>query len=297
MKKTIAFIGLIVLVASSAFGFGWSSGGGGWRPPAGGTDGQMLAWDSATNSIVWTTGTGTGDLLAGTLGATGSVCVKNAADNTIDCTGAPNITVGTITTTPTATPLGIINDSDSPGTDKEIAAVGGSYVDGADGAENGTHSLYVHEAGTRTEYIQLDGKNAQVEVNKPLAMGANSIVTTGTLSGGVDGLGTFAAPITDNPYTLTAANSYNKILYYGATGTINHADAADGENFCVYNTGAFTVTFNPGDNTVIVREGTAQSAGVSITLSSGAGNFVCFHGDAANHLVTMGSKGTLAEGS
>jgi hypothetical protein len=113
----------------------------------------------------------------------------------------------------------------------------------------------------------------------------------------VQNTGTLASPITSNPYSLTAANSYNRIIWYGATGTVNHVDAVAGMNFCVYNTGAFTVTFNPGDNTVIVRDGTAQSAGVSITLSSGAGNYVCFEADAANHLVTMGYKGTLAQGS
>jgi hypothetical protein len=59
-------------------------------------------------------------------------------------------------------------DSDAPGTDKEIAKIVGAYIDGADGSENGTLDLYVHEGGASTSYVQLDGKNTDVEVKKPL---------------------------------------------------------------------------------------------------------------------------------
>lgn len=64
----------------------------------------------------------------------------------------------------------------------------------------------------------------------------------------------------------------------------------------IYNTGAFTITINPADADRIVRDGTAQSDGVSITLSSGAGNYVVLHGE-ADGWVTFGYKGTLAQGS
>lgn len=108
-------------------------------------------------------------------------------------------------------------------------------------------------------------------------------------------IGTFAAPITTNPYTL--ANSYNAVIWYGATGQINLPTAVAGMNYIIYNTGAFTITINPQNADVVVRDGTPQSAGVSFTLSSGAGNYVTITSDAAGHLVTLGYKGTLVQGS
>ena len=109
--------------------------------------------------------------------------------------------------------------------------------------------------------------------------------------------GTFAAPITTNPLTLTAAQCKNNVLYYGATGTVNLPAATAGMNLVIYNTGAFTVTIDPNGTDVVVRDGTAQSGGVSFTLSSGAGNYVTLVADAANHWTTVGYKGTLAQGS
>ncbi len=77
---------------------------------------------------------------------------------------------GGITTAATAAPTNLFNDSDAPGTDKEIGKIVGGYVDGADGSENGTLDFNVHQAGTTTSYVQLDGKNVQVEINKPLVL-------------------------------------------------------------------------------------------------------------------------------
>jgi hypothetical protein len=77
---------------------------------------------------------------------------------------------GGITTAATAAPTNLFNDSDAPGADKEIGKIVGGYVDGADGSENGTLDINVHQAGTTTSYVQLDGKNVQVEINKPLVL-------------------------------------------------------------------------------------------------------------------------------
>lgn len=112
----------------------------------------------------------------------------------------------------------------------------------------------------------------------------------------VNTLGTFTVPITTNPYSLTAANLYNSTLWYGATGEVDLAAGVDGMATIIYNTGAFTITIDPNGSEVIVRDGTAQTGGVSITLSSGAGNFVAlvFNG---TQWVTLGYKGTLAEGT
>lgn len=113
----------------------------------------------------------------------------------------------------------------------------------------------------------------------------------------VSSLGTFAAPITTNPYALAALNTYGSILYYGATGEIDLPAAVAGMSVCIYNTGAFTITIDPNSTDVIVRDGTAQAGGVSMTLDTGAGHFVWLHCDAANHWVTLGYSGTLGAGT
>lgn len=66
-----------------------------------------------------------------------------------------------------ASPTSTFLDSDAPGADKEVAKIIGAYIDGADGSENGTLSLYAHQGGTSTEYIQVDGKNTVIDMLKP----------------------------------------------------------------------------------------------------------------------------------
>ena len=114
--------------------------------------------------------------------------------------------------------------------------------------------------------------------------------------GVMDTVGTFAAPTTTNPYTLPAANCYGSTIYYGATGEIDLPAGVDGMNLIIYNTGAFTVTIDPNASEVITRDGTAQTGGVPMTLSAGAGNYVCLIFD-GTQWVTKGYKGTLAVGT
>jgi hypothetical protein len=116
-----------------------------------------------------------GTIGGGTPGAVnGTTASFGAGGMLIDADG--DTTVKSLATAASASPIGIYNDSDAPGADKEVAADVAAYVDGADGAENGTRDLAVMEAGTRTVYIQLDGKNVQVEINKPL-------IVSGTIQG------------------------------------------------------------------------------------------------------------------
>jgi hypothetical protein len=371
MKKILAWVVMISLVASNAFGFG---AGTGWYPPAGPSDGQMLAWDSATNSVVWTTGTGTGDLLAGTMGAAGSICVNTAVANTLDCnvaqatfepditfgtgvltalgvnvgsvgapvinggalgtpssgtltnctfptlnqntsgtaaglSGTPNITVGTVSAgaggmlvdadgdttvksiaiAASAAPGGGYMDSDAPGADKEVAFDGAAYVDGADGSENGTRDLYVHEGGTRTSYIQLDGKNVQVEINKPVTLGANNFVTTGSMSAGIPSVADADA------HSVTGAEAYGYMGWATGAGTWTLPAAVAGMNLCVYSTTAAAIVINPDDADVIVLNGTALSAGDSITSASGAGDFICIVARDGTNWHTLGRSGTWTD--
>lgn len=108
---------------------------------------------------------------------------------------------------------------------------------------------------------------------------------------------THASPSTTTPLSPTWTGDVHTV-WYGATGTINLPAAAGytGRGILIYNTGAFTVTVDANGSEVIVRDGTAQTGGVSMTLSSGAGNYVALISDGARW-VTVGYKGTLAAGS
>lgn len=107
----------------------------------------------------------TGDLGPKTDGG----CTYAADTGTLTVTGL-TVGAGGITTAASASPTAIYNDSDAPGADKEIAKTVGAYIDGADGAENGTLSLYAMIAGTDTEMLKVDGKNSRLVALKPLGL-------------------------------------------------------------------------------------------------------------------------------
>lgn len=108
--------------------------------------------------------------------------------------------------------------------------------------------------------------------------------------------GTFGTPLT-GAQSPTWSGEYHAV-YYGATGTITLPAVASYANrgITIYNTGAFTITVDSTGSEVLVRDGTAQTGGVSFTLSSGAGNFVNLISD-GEKWITLGYKGTLAQGS
>lgn len=109
--------------------------------------------------------------------------------------------------------------------------------------------------------------------------------------------GTHSTPTTGNPLSPSWTSPVYTI-WYGATGTINLPAVASYQSRAVliYNTGAFTITIDTNGSEIIVRDGTVQTGGVSMTLSSGAGNYVWLLSD-GNRWVTLGYKGTLAVGS
>ena len=109
--------------------------------------------------------------------------------------------------------------------------------------------------------------------------------------------GSHASPTTTNPLSPTWSGPMY-VVWYGATGTVNlpAASGYSGRGIVIYNTGAFTVTVDSNGSEVIVRDGTAQTGGVSMTLSSGAGNYVALYCD-GTRWITLGFKGTLAAGS
>jgi len=155
-----------------------------------------------------------------------------------------------------------------------------------------------HDGVYQPDDVDLDSLAAGITgVVKGLGNGNGYEAATYADFGKINNISSFGTPTTDNPYSLSAANAYNSSLWYGATGEIDLPAAVAGMSIIIYNTGAFTITIDPNSTDVIVRDGTAQSGGVSITLSSGAGNYVTLICDVANHWVTLGYKGTLAQGS
>ena len=108
---------------------------------------------------------------------------------------------------------------------------------------------------------------------------------------------THASPSTTNPLSPTWIGQMHTV-WYGATGTINLPAASGyaGRKILIYNTGAFTVTIDSNASEVIVRDGNVQTGGVSMTLSSGAGNYVALISDGVRW-VTLDFKGTLSVGS
>lgn len=148
--------------------------------------------------------------LTGTMAATG---FSGPINGTIGATTPAAGTFTTVTTAATASPTITLLDSDALGADKEIGKIVGAYIDGADGSENGTVSIYAHEAGTTTEYIQVDGKNVTIDLLKP-------VTTSSTLVVGTD------LTVTGADITLAAAG----VKLTGANGALTILGLGDGQD-------------------------------------------------------------------
>lgn len=105
-----------------------------------------------------------------------------------------------------------------------------------------------------------------------------------TANGGVVGLGTtnagtWASPITTNPYSPTWTTQDLNLLY-GATGTINlpAVSGYNGKTIMITSTGTFTITVDPNGSELIMEGGTSLGAGVADVISATAGTFVGFTG-------------------
>ena len=108
--------------------------------------------------------------------------------------------------------------------------------------------------------------------------------------------GTHASPLTGSQSPTW--NSVTEVLYYGATGTITLPTTASyaGRSIIIYSTGSFTITIDSTGSEVLVRNGTVQTGGVSMTLTAVAGSYVALICDGARW-ITLGFSGTLAVGS
>ena len=148
--------------------------------------------------------------------------------------------------------------------------------------------------------IDLNTTADTIEITSPASSAAAidintlNLVSTDYIAGGVKLLGTWASPITSvGAYALAAANAYNTLVFYNDTDEITLPAAVAGMNVCIMVPAATLVPIGPDGTDVIVLEGTALAAGGAFSVAAVAGNFACLAADAANHWVTMGTKGIM----
>lgn len=125
-----------------------------------------------------------------------------------------------------------------------------------------------------------------------LDFSALNLATTGIITGAMntnsDANGMSASE-------MTTAGMYGTMFWATGAGTWALPGAATGMNFCVYSTTAAAVVINPDDGDTIVLNGTALSAGDSITSASGAGDFICLLAKDANTWYTLGRSGAWTD--
>ena len=232
-----------------------------------GTAAGLTAGTASAVAVGGITGLGSNvaTALAVNIGAAGAPVLFNGAGGTPTSMTGTNIT---------GTAAGL-----TAGTASAVA------VGGITGLGSNVATALAVNAGSSGAFL----RNVDIDTNaelRAITVGLGAAVVSGT----------FTSPITTNPLTLTGTDCYGFILDYGATGTINLPAGVAGMNGIVYNTGAFTITIDPNGSEVVVRDGTAQTGGVSFTLSSGAGNFVALYFN-GTQWITLGFKGVLAVGS
>jgi len=110
-------------------------------------------------------------------------------------------------------------------------------------------------------------------------------------------LGSHASPDTSaGSITWATSAVYEVWSNTTSTYTLPAASGYDGKAVIFYVTGTNALTIDPNSSEVIVRDGTAQTGGVTLTLTGAAGNYVCLICD-GTRWITLGYKGTLAAGS
>ncbi len=109
-------------------------------------------------------------------------------------------------------------------------------------------------------------------------------------------LGTYGSPDTTAGALSWTAPVYEVWTNTTTTYALPAAAAYAGKGIVFYVKGTNLITIDPNGSEVIVRAGTAQTGGVSITLAGVAGNYVCLICD-GTVWATLGSNGTVAQGS
>jgi len=121
-------------------------------------------------------------------------------------------------------------------------------------------------------------------------------VVAGNTLGTAALVGTYASPdTTGGAVTITAAITQ---IWTNTTTTYTLPAISTwiGKGLIFYVVGTNLITIDPNASEIIVRNGTAQTGGVTLTLAGVAGNYVCLLNE-GSRIVTLGFSGTLAAGS
>jgi glucose dehydrogenase len=123
---------------------------------------------------------------------------------------------------------------------------------------------------------------------------ALNLISTGTITGSVKVISvTTGLTVGTSPATVGT----DRVVYGGAifvttgTATIVLPAVASGMSICVVGLTASATVINPDDNDIIYLNGTALSAGDSITSASTSGDYACLLGINTNNWVSMGRSG------
>jgi hypothetical protein len=124
-----------------------------------------------------------------------------------------------------------------------------------------------------------------------------SVATTAFVHTEVDSTksGTHATPSTTTPLSPTWSGPAHVVWSNATSGTINLPAASGYVNrgILIYNIAATVVRIDPNASEGIVRDGTAQTGGKYLELTSGTGNYVSLICD-GERWITLGFKGSLS---
>lgn len=265
------------------------------------TDDQVVAYD-ADNDLWYckADSTGAGSLGANLASTTNDLTSDNNAlqfvANSEDLVFTASANLWTLSSTTGAT-VAITPDTTITG---DLTVGGADITLKTDGvkltAANGALTILGLGDGQDEDVkIDLNTTANTIEITSPASSATAvdfntlNLVTTGTISG--------ATPSTTDADgdTLDAAEQYGYFHWATGAGTWNLAGAAAGMSFCIYSTTAAAIVINPDDSDIIVLNGTALSAGDSITSASAAGDFICLIAKDAEYWYTVGRSGTWTD--
>lgn len=144
--------------------------------------------------------------------------------------------------------------------------------------------------------ITVTGTGSAVKSVSPVFTGTPSWPAGGTGAGNAAALGSYGTPDTTAGAITWTAPLYEVFTNTTTTYALPAAAGYAGRGVIFYVVGTNLITIDPNASEVIVRDGTAQTGGVTMTLAGVAGNYVAMMCD-GTRWVTLGFKGTLAAGS
>lgn len=223
-----------------------------------------------------------------------------------------------------ASPGSIFDDSDCPGTDKEIARVEANFLSGADGAEDGSIWLESMLGGTErivwhwdsdteavTEGDSATGEDIirdydtgtanQVTYSSnsgvtELNFSAFNLVTTGNIMGGQNvsiKAGAYTVG-TDDPDEVRGTMFVNSNV---ADLTLAGTVAVVGASGCLMQGAGITgiMQLEPGTGSHLVYQGVEMSDGTPLASAGAATDRICWVGISSDHWLITSSTGTWAE--